>query len=824
MLRRSVLRLATVFACLLLLAGSATARWTHFAPAQAASGEALQLVFENPDGGDAPLEARLHAELDGRPMPALAATELGSGRLVFELAPSFLQGSTLEYFVELGVPDGRLRLPSAGRWRTALADAGSLPLVESLTDLKTQDPSQVLLAFSPLDPRVDMTRARLLIDGQPATGGEADAWLYTWSGELAGGRHALTLELTDKDGRPLPAQRFALVVRAPGTVPAGYAVDSWEEFNMDFQNGRGEEWARYHAAQVRFRAWRGEGRQAWNLRGRMLLAGQDLESDVLQPQSRFELEATRGGLLLGLGDRQPDFGEAVLAGTRVRGVQLGWQGKGFGVEAVSGLTRKALDPVYRSDGAGGATREYAGSYERRLHGLDLRFGPRNVAEFGLSVLKVKDDEGSIDVDPPLWAADSISTSGISPQDNLVTALRLNFGGFGGRFSARNQVGFSLSNSDTRGGPMSDATLDSLGAGDLFLSPEDVENLIVINEYFSPLDLADGDFLSSAALVSNWALQLPGNDLLIDFRRIGPSYQSLGNGFLTSDRQVWRVTDRLRLKDNEVYVEGSLHGTSDNLSGQYDESVGTTSGLGFGLGLGWYPRAIDLRGRLGFESIGEQNEVQDVLPVLGGAATAADSAAWESLVAQQVEGGTQQLSLGLGGGLSWLERRHDWALDLQWQRYDDRIGRLFEMQPANPPVNPLSPLVLRNDRSYSTLQANADWSAPLAARTALRLGLGWYSMTPDDENRSDYGYTSLRATLSRNWLGGRLTAALRGQMQLVSSEGAGSTLDYRRSDLGLNLDYEFRENLELSARVDWQGFSGDRTGDYLRTVVRLTQSF
>jgi hypothetical protein len=834
---RRVLPLVLVLVTML----PASARWTHFAPAQAASGDALRLSFDQPEGGEAPLEAWLHASLDGLPLTPQSAIELGGDRLVFELPPSLLSGGRLDYFVELVVPGGRMRLPAAGAWRVALAPEQQLQLVESLSDLRAQEPGQVLLAFAPLDERVDLATARLWIDDQPAEGAIADAWLLTWSGELSGGAHRLRLELRDREGRALPSQSFALAVRDPGRTPAGYTADAWQEFNMDFQQGRGEEWSRHHqqgrgeewsrhhAAQLRLRAWHGEGRRSWQLAGRALLAGQDFESEaVLQPQSRLELELRRGGFRLGLGDRQPDFGEAILSGTRVRGGELGWQGRGFGVEVVSGVSRKALDPVFgwRTNAVGDTLleRRFAGSYERRLHGLDLRFGPRGRGEFGLSLLKVKDEVTSIQPAPSLWwgspaagrlspwAAAGDTLPGITPQDNVVTALRLNLSAFQGRLSLRNQAAFSLANTDIRRGAIADSTLDSLGAGDLFLSPEDFEDLIVINEYFTPLNLADGDVLTSSALISNWALQVPGNDLLLEFRRIGPSFQSLGNAFLRGDRQSWRVTDRLRLADNEIYIEAALHGSRDNLDGQYDASVGRTAVLGAGMALGWYPRAHDLRGRLGFEQLAEENQAEERAPRIGPASSPADRAAWESQMIQRVRGTTRQLSLGLGGGLDWLNRRHEWNLSLLWQLYDDKIGR-FSIHPDTPP---------RFDRGQTTQQISLDWAAPLAARTNLRLGLGWHTTDMTDDDQFASSYLSLRGALSRSWFDGRLASSLRARLQNVASDEPGG--DYLRSDLGLQADWKIRAGLDLAARCEWQGYSGDRGGDYLRTVLRLSQSF
>ncbi|MFA7331666.1 MAG: hypothetical protein WC326_11405 [Candidatus Delongbacteria bacterium] len=783
----------------------ALARWSHFAPVQAPMTRSLRLEFLDPEGLVTPGSALLYLELDGRSVGTLAASELGAGRVVFEVPANLLEGQELTYRAEIRSGEENTQLPGSGQWRVTLAPESELALVNLLSDLDVPPGEETLLAFSAADESVDLAASTLWIDGQPAPGDlEADPWLVTWRGQLPAGPHAVELRLKDRQGRELQPQRLNLTVLGAESVAMGYEASAWEEFNMDFLDSRGAgQWQRYHAGQLRFRAWRGRGEEAWNLKGRVLLSGQDLESDELQPQSRLNLDLTHKGLLLGVGDRQPEYSPLLLSGTRVRGGELGLEFRQFGLRVVGGRAREARDPLFGAPG----TVEFAGSFARNLYSLDLRMGRRGgLLEGGLTLLKVKDDEASIRATPPSsWGSDSLAR--VSPEDNLGLGARLDFNAFRGHFSGRNQVAFALHNTDISSGSWTKDDLETLGAGDL-PDPSSFEDLIVINQYFSPLDLADGDVLTATALTSNWQWNAGPNDLLLDFRRIGGAYRSLGNSFLTPDQQELRVTERVRLLQNQLYVDLGGGLTSDNLDGQYDETVGTTARSLFNLGLGWYPRGRDLQLRLGFEQQQEANEALEIL------ADDADPASELNAASQHIEGGLQQIRLGLSGSLDWLNRRHQWSLSLLNQGYGDDVGQVRDTLNA----------VLRLDRSYSSNQLGLGWQVNLDPRWRLDAGFSIYGSDYDDRGMTDYSYWNLRGALGRDWLAGRLKSALRAQFQDVSSETGGVSGAFTRLDLGGELDWTLRQGLGLAGRVDWQSWAGDREDSFLKVVLRLSQDF
>jgi len=793
----------------LLAALPAQARWTHFSPVQAPLDQPLRLEFLDPEGMGTPGSALLFLDVDGRSLDPLPAAELGAGRVVFQVPAGLLQGRELTYRVEIRHDLEAERLPASGGWRVTLAPESELALVNLLSEPEAEEGGEALLAFSALDDRVDLASAELWIDGARVSGLEADAWLVTWRGPLPAGPHAVELRLKDRQGRELQPQRLTLSVRGTEAVPTGWEASAWEEFNMDYLDSRADaQWQRYHAGQLRFRAWRGQGEDAWTLKGRLLLSGQDFESDELQPQSRLTLDLTRKGLLLGVGDRQPEYASLLLTGTRVRGGELGLELRDFGLRVVGGRSQEARDPVFGSTPGNVA---FTGAFARDLYALDLRMGRRGgLVEGGLSVLKVKDDVESIDALPPAaWFAAGDSLARVSPEDNLALGARLDLNAFRGRFTGRNQVAFSLHNSDISDGAWTKEDIEDLGGTwEDLPDPSSFEDLITINEYFSPMDLVDGDVLNSLALLSNWQLATGPNELLLDFRRVGGAYRSLGNRFLTPDRQELRLTDRVRLLRNQLYLDLGLGLTTDNLDGQYDASVGTTGRASLSMGLGWYPKGRDLQVRLAVENQNEENESLDLL---------ADNPTNEEQLnaeSQSIQGALTQVRLGVSGSLDWLARRHQWSLNLVQQGYGDDVGRVVDAADA----------VLRMDRSYASTQLGLGWQVNLSPRLRLDTGLSVFSSDYDDAGMTDYGYWSLRGSLGRNWLGGRLAGALRAQFQDVGSESAGTTQDFTRLDLGGEVDWSWRTGMSLATRLDWQSWTGDRDDSFLKVWLRLTQDF
>jgi hypothetical protein len=109
-------------------------------------------------------------------------------------------------------------------------------------------------------------------------------------------------------------------------------------------------------------------------------------------------------------------------------------------------------------------------------------------------------------------------------------------------------------------------------------------------------------------------------------------------------------------------------------------------------------------------------------------------------------------------------------------------------------------------------------------TRLEAGLTVYGSSYDDATLADYGYWNLRSALGRSWLGGRLHGTVRGQFQSVTSESASTDQAFTRTDLGGQVDWNWRQGLALSGRLDWQSWAGDREDSFLKVVLRLSQEF
>lgn len=775
---------------LLLALSTSAAEWQHTAPVQADGSRPLELVFERIDGTQVPRSARLFLELDGQGGPALDARRLTAVELEFRVPVDRLGGNRLDYWVELEVEGGTERLPASGSYSLGLGPAGGGDggfLLLSADETVPGGP--VLLAFSIQDESVDPASVTLEVDGRPLEGVTADAWLVTWLGALDAGSHRVELKARDRAGKSLPARRFTVETGSPTLAAAPMArpwsAEAFEEFNMQRVDSRPEAWARYHTGGIR-----AQGRfDDWRWRARVLLAGQDFESEILQPQSRYEAEISGKWLEIGLGDRQPQMGNLMLSGTRVRGLDLKLKSRYARLGLVSGATRKALDPLYDSNTA------FGGSFQRDLLAVDLGFGDLNTASGALSLMTVRDDLGSIDA----------SQAGVRPVDNLVLGTRYEQTLFKGRLTLRQEGAFSLYNSNITGGVISaDLLADSLGFD--AVDPEDLKDFIIVNEYLSPLDLANNP-LSSAALDAGLGLRLPGNELQVEFQRIGPSFVSLGNAFLDTDRQRIRINDRFKLLESQLYLDLGFGLSTDNLEGQYDAGPGTTSSNELRLGAGWYPRATDLKVNLSFAQVAEENEA--------------------ILDRDQLSTSLNQIELGLSKDLEFLALAHRASLTVQIQDKADDIGEITGDDPLSP---------LKRDLAYGSFQWTLGLNTELDENTRSRVSLGTFSNEYTDSRLGERSWWALRAAVDREWRPGVLSSGLR-----FAFQGLGDTRDievnntlvtqeddYSRLDLGGEIQWNPFPRFSLQSRVDMQFYGGERNGQDLddtdlHLVLRLTQT-
>jgi len=303
-----------------------------------------------------------------------------------------------------------------------------------------------------------------------------------------------------------------------------------------------------------------------------------LERGYLQTQQRFLASVRYGALTVRAGDTQPRLSEFTLWGTRTRGAHIAVRSSQYDMDVVWGYTRRSIEGEFNDatihvfNAYGDTLRSVVdptqdsvrierqiiqpGTYSRKL--LAIRPGfhfTRNVV-LGINVMKVKDDDSSIDY-------------GLSPEDNLIIGADLNMSFDHRRIMFNTETAISMYNSNISAGPMKDA--------------EKLKNLIVVNQFFEPLP-SDAGILeedispvrlasklfselleSSLAHRTSLTLNYFKNELRLGYKSIGRSFNSLGSPTVQTDVAGFNIQDRFRLFRNRLFITLGLELYHDNVN-------------------------------------------------------------------------------------------------------------------------------------------------------------------------------------------------------------------------------------------------------------------
>jgi len=298
-----------------------------------------------------------------------------------------------------------------------------------------------------------------------------------------------------------------------------------------------------------------------------------LERGYLQSQHRFLGGLKYKGLILRAGDTNPRLSEFTLWGARTRGLELNLKSKSFNLGLVWGYMRRSIegevDSVFTTDpntGLQDTTYSYhRGTYSRRLLAIRPGFPISRNATLSFNVLKVKDDEASIDEGAATY-----------PKDNLVVGADLGMHFDKRRILFNSEFAISAYNSNTTDTVLSDA--------------EDIEWLITVNQSFEPLP-ADEEILeagigkgtlakkvfsellkSSLAHRTSLTLNYFHNELRLGYKSFGRSFRSLGSPTVPFDINGFSIQDRLRLMNNRLYLTLGYEGYQDNVNGRSETTL------------------------------------------------------------------------------------------------------------------------------------------------------------------------------------------------------------------------------------------------------------
>ncbi len=489
---------------------------------------------------------------------------------------------------------------------------------------------------------------RLFLDDNDITDEAiANPYFFSYAPELlAPGTHNVSLQLLTNDSTATEVATWEFNVAGAGLQENIAAVQTPDQ--RFIQNARVELRARnqmisgatndVYSGNLRFSG--GKGSFRYTAYGR-LTSQQDPR---FQPQNRYGLELYAGNWFeLRAGHIYPFLSPLTISGRRVLGINtaLHFFDRAINIEFLYGNMNQSIpnlygfiEPQYQRFNNTVVDTTYAlnfnnngaGTYRRKVMGGRLAFGRGRTFQFGLNLLKIEDDTTSINIVKNYFDAVEMapnSLGGLSAEDrrvlqnnpellavndnptpkgNVVASADLMFALDDANIRFQGNAGISLLNNDISNGILDSETAEELGfvldseTADLL---DRLSWLIIINENMNALpfrfDLQNesvnpffptGIFGAQSELSFNYF----DNNLRIQYRWIGPNFESLANSTIRNDIAGFTVTDRFNLFENRIYVTLGYENLQDNVISSRDATTKTISYRG---NISWFPVAPEL---------------------------------------------------------------------------------------------------------------------------------------------------------------------------------------------------------------------------------------
>ena len=583
--------------------------------------------------------------------------------------------------------------------------------------------SEVHIAISIFDPDsvLDLSSLQIFLDGREVKPKEVTAnFISLILTKPSAGQHEIAIRSRSLSGvyNPDVSWSFRMAEmggkRGPKSFSWSFSGEArWENFGGSEEGIlRGD--------------WRVEGvYDGWEYNARCYLTSD--EAWDRQPQNRYLIGLRGQRWSFVLGDASPVFSDLVLSGLRVRGAEVDYHGGRFHLLTTFGEVNKPI--------AGSTYRRYLGS-------IRPYWTTSSGARFGLSLLKAKDDLGSVGEAPA------------SPQDNIVLGIDAHVPLWQRRVEWTAAAAVSLTALDIRGGSLSQSELQDADI-DFPFDPKPFEPLIVINESLSPPDPRG---LGSLAFTTSLTLRHFGQNLSIGYRHLGPAYNSFGNPYLQSDLAGWNVSDQFSLYQNRIFFNFGLSRFWDNLK---DDKITATKTLGGWVSLALYSPSPAPQVVLTANLSRAANDLATVDTLLSESNPGSDTLYSD----QRREDLSAAFNVSINQAWSWLGRRHLVALVANLSSYQDLIEERLAGYPE----------LGSDSRNYA-----ATWRTQFSALHSASLEYSHYS---SEAASADYRYNQFGAAYNGRFQSRKLGIILSAYRRIGAS-------DLSRYQAGFSADWEF----------------------------------
>lgn len=480
---------------------------------------------------------------------------------------------------EVTVTPGALQEIEPASEQTTARQITSESGVDLQTNILSPEPEErvsdddVVIAVSFLGEteKLDVSSIKLLIDGKNFTSAaEITENMLTYvPGKLSSGSHQIQIQLSDKNNNQFPnvTWRFYVDGTEDAQKKAGRKLPFSGKVYAEFRNEKFSD-STYTMTNFGGNIYGKFGPIKYN--SRVFITSR--EDPAFQSRNRMFIEVGTSWIGVKFGDTNPTFNELMLWGRRVRGIEAYIKLGFINVEFVTGETNRKIEGLHYENSvtspdsigyyyhptiAGktvfSSTGIYKyGTYKQTLMAIRPSIGGGKNFQFGLNLVKVKDDPESIEY----------STK---PKDNVVFGPDILLAFDNHRIEFKASAAFSLLADDISTGALTDENFDSLDF-DIPFNPADYEDYFVLNTSLVPLDPTG---LTSLAYQGSFKFNYFNNFINVVYKSIGSEYQALANNFLRKDIEGFSVFDRIRLFRNQIYLNLGYEKYLEELSTEDD---------------------------------------------------------------------------------------------------------------------------------------------------------------------------------------------------------------------------------------------------------------
>lgn len=533
------------------------------------------------------------------------------------------------------------------------------------------------------------------------------------------------------------------------------------------------------------------------------------ETETSQPRNRYFIGVENKWLGFHFGDAYPRMHELMLWGKRVRGFGAHIHTGLLNVEFVTGETNRAVNGVTFSDFVlnpatgdtlyynpnsvppdtvnDGNLTEYTtkpanfeyvqsstvsqyGTYQQILTGIRPSVGWGDNFQFGLSLIKAKDQVNSID-------------AGFNPRDNVVIGSDLLLAFDNHRFELKGSVAFSLLTEDISNGMFTKDQIDSTFDVEIPFDPAEFEKYLVINESTTPLDPTG---MSSLAYHTRLKMNYFNNSFEIQYKSIGPEYNSLGNTFMRKDIRGYSISDRLRLFRNRLMVNFEMNRFEDNF---FDETQPTTILQTFNVGFSLFlPRRFP-QISLSWRNHNRDNGLTDPPAV--------------DEFDQRIKNDTRDLSVNLNYNLTAMNLDHSFSMSFISSKREDGFDRtIYDIE--------------TNLKMFSL---HTKFQSPLSTTISFATN---ENIAGGNANQYKYQMVDLRAEY--RLLQDRLRCFGGLKQTSASNISPGSTLDFRRFYFQSGAAYELNEHHSAMLNGYFINYFGNGGQSYTDQIIQFRYDF